>query len=161
ESARAAIVDGASLSTALRNEKLFPDLFLDMLAVGEQTGRLGETMHHIAEVYDRELNKQVELVSTLIPPLVMVVIAAVVGGVVYGLRRAVFAFAQTLRVQLLCLFPCSRASFHFHFWSFRRPPAWLRRRLPPRRRPPFPPPHCRRMFRPHRYRRRPCRRRRK
>jgi type II secretory pathway component PulF len=98
--AREAIVDGASLSTALRAEKLFPDLFLDMLAVGEQTGRLGETMHHIASVYDRELNKQVQVVSTLIPPLVMIVIAGVVGFVVYGIMSAVFGLTQNLRVQM-------------------------------------------------------------
>ncbi|MEI9898629.1 MAG: type II secretion system F family protein [Chthoniobacter sp.] len=65
--ARQAVMDGAALSGALREQQLFPDLFLDMLAVGEQTGRLGETMHHIAEVYERELNKQVTIVSTLIP----------------------------------------------------------------------------------------------
>jgi type II secretory pathway component PulF len=71
-----------------------------MLSVGEQTGRLGETMHHIAEVYERELNKQVQVVSTLIPPLVMIGIAAVVGLVVYGIMSAVFGLTQNLRVQM-------------------------------------------------------------
>jgi len=100
KAARQAVIDGASLSAALRNEKLFPDLFLDMLSVGEQTGRLGETMHHIAEVYDRELNKQVQVVTTLIPPLVMVGIAGMVGFVVYGIMSAVFGLTQNLRVQM-------------------------------------------------------------
>jgi len=100
QSARKAVVDGASLSAALRIEKLFPDLFLDMLAVGEQTGRLPETMHHIAEVYDRELNKQVQVVTTLIPPMVMVGIAGMVGFVVYGIMSAVFGLTQNLRVQM-------------------------------------------------------------
>jgi type II secretory pathway component PulF len=98
--ARQAVVDGAALSVALRNQALFPELFLDMLSVGEQTGRLAETMHHIAEVYDRELNKQVQIVSTLIPPLVMIAIAAVVGLVVYGIMSAVFGLTQNLHVQM-------------------------------------------------------------
>jgi type II secretory pathway component PulF len=98
--ARQAVIDGASLSAALREQALFPDLFLDMLAVGEQTGRLGETMHHIAAVYERELNKQVQIVSTLIPPLVMIGIAAVVGLVVYGIMSAVFGLTQNLKVQM-------------------------------------------------------------
>jgi len=98
--ARQAVIDGAALSVGLRNQALFPELFLDMLAVGEQTGRLGETMHHIAEVYDRELNKQVQIVTTLIPPMVMVVIAAVVGLVVYGIMSAVFGLTQNLHVQM-------------------------------------------------------------
>ena len=100
QAARQAVIDGASLSVALREQKLFPDLFLDMLAVGEQTGRLSETMHHISEVYERELNKQVHVVSTLIPPLVMIAIAAVVGLVVYGIMAAVFGLTQNLKVQM-------------------------------------------------------------
>lgn len=100
QQARQAVIDGASLSVALREQKLFPDLFLDMLAVGEQTGRLGETMHHIAEVYERELNKQVHIVSTLIPPLVMIGIATMVGLVVYGIMSAVFGLTQNLKVQM-------------------------------------------------------------
>jgi type II secretory pathway component PulF len=98
--ARQSVIDGRALSAALRAQGLFPDLFLDMLSVGEQTGRLGETMHHIAAVYERELNKQVQVVSTLIPPLVMIGIAAVVGLVVYGIRSAVFGLTQNLRVQM-------------------------------------------------------------
>jgi type II secretory pathway component PulF len=100
EAARQAVVDGAALSVGLRTQGLFPELFLDMLAVGEQTGRLGETMHHVASVYERELNKQVQLVTTLIPPMVMIVIAALVGLVVYGIMSAVFGLTQNLRVQM-------------------------------------------------------------
>ncbi|MEP6669113.1 MAG: type II secretion system F family protein [Chthoniobacter sp.] len=97
--ARQAVIDGAALSAALREQQLFPDLFLDMLSVGEQTGRLGETMHHIADVYERELNKQVTVVSTLIPPLVMIGIAGIIGTVVYGIMSAVFGLTQNLHVQ--------------------------------------------------------------
>jgi type II secretory pathway component PulF len=100
QAARQAVIDGAALSVALRAQDLFPDLFLDMLAVGEQTGRLGDTMHHIAEVYERELNKQVQVVSTLIPPLVMIGIAAAVGLVVYSIMSAVFGLTQNLRTQM-------------------------------------------------------------
>lgn len=100
QAARQSVIDGAAFSVALRAQDLFPELFLDMLAVGEQTGRLGETMHHIAEVYERELNKQVQVVSTLIPPLVMIAIAAVVGLVVYGIMSAVFGLTQNLHTSL-------------------------------------------------------------
>jgi type II secretory pathway component PulF len=97
---RKAVVDGATLSTALAGQRLFPDLFVDMLAVGEQTGKFSSTMHMIANVYERELDKQVQIVSTLIPPLVMVFIAAAVGTVVYGIMSAVFGITQNLRVQM-------------------------------------------------------------
>ncbi len=91
------IVDGVALSNALAQQKLFPELFVDMLAVGEQSGRLGETLNNVADVYDRELDKQVKLISTLIPPLVMVGIAVVVGFVVFGILSAVFSMTKGLR----------------------------------------------------------------
>ncbi|RYD82954.1 MAG: hypothetical protein EOP84_08630, partial [Verrucomicrobiaceae bacterium] len=93
---RRAVVDGATLSTALAEQKIFPEMFVDMLAVGEQTGRFGETMQNIADIYERELDKQVQVISTLIPPMVMLAIALVVGLVVYGILSAVFGMTQNL-----------------------------------------------------------------
>jgi len=93
---RHAVMDGASLSNALRRHELFPTLFLDMMAVGEQTGRFAETMQMIADVHERELDKQVQFVSAVIPVLVIVVIAAVVGLVVFGILAAVFNLTSGL-----------------------------------------------------------------
>ena len=87
---RAAVVDGATLSNALAHQKIFPEMFVDMMSVGEQTGKFSDTMNLIADVYERELDKQVKIVSTLIPPIVMVMIAAVIGTVIYGILIAVF-----------------------------------------------------------------------
>ena len=95
--AQQAVVDGQALSNALLQQDICPELFIDMLAVGEQSGRLGETLGNIADVYDRELDKQVKLISTLIPPLVMIGIAVVVGFVVFGILSAVFSMTQGLR----------------------------------------------------------------
>ncbi len=97
---RRAVVDGATLSTALGEQKIFPELFVDMMAVGEQTGRFGDTMQNIADVYERELDKQVQIVTTLIPPLVMLVIAAAVGFVVYSILSAVFGLTAGLRAGI-------------------------------------------------------------
>lgn len=92
-----AVVDGMSISNALAQQRLFPELFLDMLSVGEQSGRLGQTLGNVADVYDRELDKQVKLISTLIPPFVMIGIAAVVGFVIFGILSAVFSMTKGLR----------------------------------------------------------------
>ncbi len=93
---RTTVMDGASLSAALRREELLPELFLDMMAVGEQTGHFPETMQMIADVYERELDKQVQFVSSLVPVLVIVVIAVVVGLVVFGILAAVFNLTSGL-----------------------------------------------------------------
>jgi type II secretory pathway component PulF len=54
----------------------------------------------IAEVYERELDKQVKIISALIPPLIMLVIAAVVGLVVFAILSAVFGLTKGLRGQM-------------------------------------------------------------
>src|SRR5213083_1647777 len=97
--ARRAVVDGATLSTALGSQHIFPDLFTDMMAVGEQTGRFGETMQTIADVYERELDRNVAIISQLIPPVIIVVIATVVGLVVYSILSAVFEATHSLQFR--------------------------------------------------------------
>lgn len=94
---RLAVVDGATLSKALAVQKVFPEMFVDMMSVGEQTGRFGETMGNIADMYERELDKQVKVISTLIPPMVMLVIASIVGFVVFGILSAIFSLTSGLR----------------------------------------------------------------
>src|SRR5437667_765967 len=96
---RRAVIDGATLSAALQAQKLFPDLFTDMMSVGEQTGHFAETMQAIADVYERELDKTVVLISQLIPPVIIVVIAVVVGLVVFSILSAVFEMTHSLQFR--------------------------------------------------------------
>jgi type II secretory pathway component PulF len=98
--ARAALVEGSSLSAALGRHGIFPELFLDMMAVGEQSGRFAETMQMIADVYERELDQKVKLASALIPPIIIVIIAVMVGAVVFGIMSAVFGVTQGLQKRI-------------------------------------------------------------
>ncbi len=96
---RKSVIDGATLSAALQAQKMFPDLFTDMMAVGEQTGHFAETMQSIADVYERELDKTVGLISQLIPPVIIVVIAVLVGLVVFSILSAVFEMTHSLQFR--------------------------------------------------------------
>jgi len=96
---RRSVIDGATLSTALSGEKLFPELFTDMMAVGEQTGHFAQTMQTIADVYERELDRTVKTISALVPPVIIVLIAIVVGFVVYSILSAVFEMTHSLQFQ--------------------------------------------------------------
>jgi type II secretory pathway component PulF len=96
---RKAVIEGATLSAALQAQKLFPDLFTDMMSVGEQTGHFADTMQAIADVYERELDKTVDLISQLIPPVIIVVIAVVVGLVVFSILSAVFEMTHSLQIR--------------------------------------------------------------
>src|SRR5436189_5012734 len=96
---RRAVIDGATLSGALQEQRLFPDLLTDMMAVGEQTGHFAETMQAIADVYERELDRTVAVISQLIPPVIIVVIAVLVGFVVYSILSAVFEMTHSLQFR--------------------------------------------------------------
>jgi len=97
--AKRAVVDGATLSAALSAQHLFPDLFTDMLAVGEQTGRFAETMQTVADVYERELDRAVNIISALIPILIIVLIAIVVALIVFSILSAVFEMTHSLQLR--------------------------------------------------------------
>jgi type II secretory pathway component PulF len=96
---RRAVIDGATLSAALAEQKLFPDLFTDMMAVGEQTGHFAETVQTVADVYERELDRTSAIISQLIPPIVIALIAIVIGLVVYSVLSAVFEMTKSLQVR--------------------------------------------------------------
>ena len=68
-----------------------------MMAVGEQSGKFAETMQMIATVYERELDTKIKSATALIPPLIIVVIATLVGTVVYGIISAVFSVTASLQ----------------------------------------------------------------
>ena len=96
---RRAVIDGANLSVALAAQDLFPELFTDMMAVGEQTGHFAQTMQTIADVYERELDRTVKIISTLIPPVIIVCIAVIVGFVVFSILSAVFEMTSSLQTR--------------------------------------------------------------
>ena len=93
---RAALIDGSSLSAALSRQAIFPDLYVDMMAVGEQSGRFAETMQMVADVYERELDTRIKVATAIIPPIIIVMIAALVGAVVFSIISAVFSVTQGL-----------------------------------------------------------------
>ena len=96
---RRAVIDGATLSAALAAEKLFPDMFTDMMGVGEQTGQFARAMQTIADVYERELERTVKMISALIPIAIIVLIAIIVGFVVYSILSAVFEMTSSLQFR--------------------------------------------------------------
>ena len=97
---RAELVDGSSLSSALSKQGIFPDLYLDMMAVGEQSGRFAETMQMVADVYERELDQRIKIATAIIPPIIIVLIAIVVGAVVFSIITAVFGVTNSLQTRI-------------------------------------------------------------
>ncbi|MED6300537.1 MAG: type II secretion system F family protein, partial [Verrucomicrobiota bacterium] len=82
--------DGAALSRTMKRVGFFPPLLLDMVAVGEQTGHIGESLERAANRYDRELEKDIAKISALIQPVIVVTMAFLVGIMAYMMISVIF-----------------------------------------------------------------------
>lgn len=85
----ALVSEGAPLSTALRKVGSFPLLLADMIAVGEQTGQLGKSMEKCAVRYDKELDKRIKRMTAMITPIILIIMAVMVGTVAYSIVAAI------------------------------------------------------------------------
>lgn len=96
--ARARVTDGASISQPLAQGKVFPRLMIDMLAVGEETGDMAGALKHITRRYDTELDRLVRTCTTVLEPLLIVLVAIVVGGIAICLLLPVLTLTDSLHV---------------------------------------------------------------
>ena len=92
------VTDGTTISGPLAAGKVFPPLMTDMLAIGEQTGDMAGALKHIAHRYENELNRNVKLFTTALEPILIVVVALLVGFIAVSIVMAVFNVTSGLGV---------------------------------------------------------------
>ena len=95
---RTRVKDGTSISQPLSKGKIFPSLLIDMLAVGEETGDMPGALTHITRRYDTELDRLVKTCTTVLEPLLIVLVALVVGGIAVCLLLPVLTLTDSLHV---------------------------------------------------------------
>jgi type II secretory pathway component PulF len=96
QKARERVTDGTTISGPLAAGKVFPVLMTDMLAVGEQTGDMTVALQHIAHRYENELDRNVKVFTTALEPILIVVVAVLVGFVAISILMAVFNLTNGL-----------------------------------------------------------------
>ncbi len=84
------IDEGMSLSESFMRTKIFPDFTINMISVGEESGRVTEALEEIANVYEREVNQSIKIMSSLLEPLLILIVGAVVGFIVFAMLLPVF-----------------------------------------------------------------------
>jgi type II secretory pathway component PulF len=94
-----AVGEGGSLSRALQRIGEFPPLFIDMIAVGEQTGDLAQALERIGRRYDKELNIKIQRLTSLVQPVVILVMAGMVGLIAYSIINGIFDAVSGLRPE--------------------------------------------------------------
>jgi type IV pilus assembly protein PilC len=93
---QAAVKSGESLAKPLEAHPVFPPMVTQMIAVGEETGALDELLEKIADFYDAEVEATVDALTSLIEPLLIVVMGATVGGMVIALYMPMFSIIGKL-----------------------------------------------------------------
>jgi type IV pilus assembly protein PilC len=87
---------GHQLQLAMRQTALFPNMVVQMTAIGEESGALDSMLFKVAEFYEEEVENAVDTLSTLLEPLIMVILGVVVGGMVISLYLPIFKLAGTV-----------------------------------------------------------------
>jgi len=89
-SARASIREGETIAAPLRQSTVFPQMVVQMISVGEETGALDDMLGRIADFYDDEVDTAVDSLTSLIEPVMIVFMGGIVGGMVIAMYLPMF-----------------------------------------------------------------------
>jgi type IV pilus assembly protein PilC len=93
---RGSIREGETIAAPLKGSTVFPPMVVQMIAVGEETGALDEMLNKIAVFYEDEVNTAVESLTSIIEPVMIVVMGLIVGGMVVAMYMPMFKMVQVV-----------------------------------------------------------------
>lgn len=96
KAALASMREGVGVSTSLENSGLADVIAVSMLNVAERTGAMAEMLDRIADFYERTLQRNIEIVSRLIEPILMIIFGVVIGGIVVLMYLPIFDLASSI-----------------------------------------------------------------
>ena len=103
------VATGQRLQRAMENTGLFPNMVIQMIAVGEESGSLDEMSGKVATFYEAEVDNAVDAMSSLLEPLIMVILGVLVGGLVIAMYLPIFKLARSSKATLAAAFRKRRA----------------------------------------------------
>ena len=90
QATRKSISEGKNISVPLQDSGVFPTMVVQLISVGEQTGRLAEMLEKIADFFDEEVETAVQAMTSLIEPIVIVFMGVVIGGLLIAMYLPMF-----------------------------------------------------------------------
>jgi type IV pilus assembly protein PilC len=84
------ISTGTSLTMAMQNTNVFPNMVLQMTSIGEESGSLDSMLSKVADFYEAEVDDAVDALSSLMEPIIMVVLGVLIGGLVIAMYMPIF-----------------------------------------------------------------------
>jgi type II secretory pathway component PulF len=90
------VTDGKTLAEPLARSRIFPQLMIDLLRIGEETGDVPGALENVANTYENELSNQLKILTNLIEPVMIIVIAVLVAGLMFSVLSAMMAITRSV-----------------------------------------------------------------
>jgi type IV pilus assembly protein PilC len=81
---------GSSLTVAMQNSEVFPNMAVQMVAIGEESGQLDSMLGKVADFYEQEVDDAVEALASLMEPMIMVFLGVLIGGIIIAMYLPIF-----------------------------------------------------------------------
>ncbi len=94
---REAVTDGKSLAQPLAQSKIFPQLMIDLIKIGEETGDVPGALKNVADTYESELTLALRVVTNLIEPAMIICMALLVGFLLFSVLSAMFSITSSIQ----------------------------------------------------------------
>ncbi len=96
EQIRDEVTTGQRMNIAMTNTQMFPNMVIQMVAIGEESGNLDAMLTKVADFFEEEVDNAVDSLSSLIEPLIMVIIGGIVGGLVVAMYMPIFQLGSVV-----------------------------------------------------------------
>ena len=90
------VTTGTSLTVAMQNANVFPNMVTQMVSIGEESGSLDAMLGKVADFYEEEVDEAVGALSSLMEPIIMVVLGVIIGGLVVALYLPIFKLGSVV-----------------------------------------------------------------
>ena len=87
---------GSSLTVSMQNTQIFPNMVIQMVSIGEESGALDSMLGKVADFFEAEVDDAVEALSSLMEPVIMVVLGSLIGGMVIAMYLPIFKLGQAV-----------------------------------------------------------------
>ena len=87
---------GTSLAQSMQNTGVFPNMAIQMTQIGEESGSLDSMLSKVADYYEREVDETVDALSSLLEPMIMVILGVIIGGIVIAIYMPIFKLGQVV-----------------------------------------------------------------
>lgn len=93
---RSEVSSGMQMNLAMRNCNIFPDMVIQMVSIGEESGAVDDMLAKVATIYEQQVDDAVDSLTSLLEPMIMAVLGVVIGGLIIAMYLPIFQIGQVV-----------------------------------------------------------------